>query len=99
MWPRRQGRGQEKRVCSSVVASSEYASKMALTAAILMLMGTIGFFAGQPGGARSPVPTYGFQVVRSFPHDRTSFTQGLIVRDGFFFEEIGRASCRERVWI
>jgi glutamine cyclotransferase len=63
---------------------------MALTAAILLVMGTIGFFAGQPGGAPAPVPTYGFQVVRSYPHDRTSFTQGLIVRDGFFYEGTGQ---------
>ena len=62
---------------------------MALAAAILLWMGTIGFFAGQPGGARAQVPTYGFQVVRSYPHDRTSFTQGLIVRDGFFYEGTG----------
>jgi glutamine cyclotransferase len=62
---------------------------MALTAAILLVMGTIGFFAGQPGGARARVPTFGFQVVRSYPHDRASFTQGLIVRDGFFYEGTG----------
>jgi glutamine cyclotransferase len=62
---------------------------MGRTAAILLLMGTIGFSAGQPGSAASKVPTYGFQVVRSYPHDRTSFTQGLIVRDGFFYEGTG----------
>jgi len=61
-------------------------------AAVLLLMGTIGFVPGQrregsggPGG----VPTYGFQVVRSYPHDRGAFTQGLIVRDGFFYEGTG----------
>jgi len=62
---------------------------MGMTAAILLLMGTIGFLAGQPGGAPSKVPTYGFQVVRSYPHDRTSFTQGLIVRNGIFYEGTG----------
>ena len=61
---------------------------MLRAAAILVVMGTIGFSAGQPGGA-SKVPTYGFQVVRSYPHDRTSFTQGLIVRDGAFYEGTG----------
>lgn len=62
---------------------------MGRTAAILLLMGTIGFSARQPGGAPPKVPTYGFQVVRSYPHDRTSFTQGLIVRGGFFYEGTG----------
>jgi glutamine cyclotransferase len=52
-------------------------------AAWLLLMGTIGF----QGAAR--VPSYGYQVVRSYPHDRTAFTQGLIVRNGMFYEGTG----------
>jgi glutamine cyclotransferase len=47
----------------------------------------IGFIPSQgPGG---PVPTYGYQVVRSYPHDRGAFTQGLIVRNGVFYEGTG----------
>src|SRR5258708_24679119 len=62
----------------------------------LVLMGTIGFVS--PGGASGPrkvrssqaaVPTYGYQVVRSFPHDREAFTQGLIFRNGFLYESTG----------
>ena len=49
-------------------------------------MGTIGFLANR----QPAVPTYGYTVVRSFPHDRDSFTQGLIVRDGAFYEGTGR---------
>ena len=54
-------------------------------------MGTIGFVPGQRrgGSAAGPVPTYGYQVVRSYPHDRTAFTQGLFVRNGFFYEGTG----------
>lgn len=53
-------------------------------------MGTIGFLPGQRrGGPGGNVPTYGFQVVRSYPHDRAAFTQGLIVRDGAFYEGTG----------
>lgn len=59
-------------------------------AGLLLLMGTIGFLPGQRrGGAGSPVPAYGFQVVRSYPHDRGAFTQGLFVRNGFFYEGTG----------
>ncbi len=61
-------------------------------AGILLLMGTIGFQTGQRGrGAapQPPVPTYGYEVVRSYPHDRGAFTQGLLVRDGFFYEGTG----------
>lgn len=54
---------------------------------ILMLMG------------QSPaVPTYGYQVVRSYPHDRDAFTQGLIYRDGVLYEGTGlngRSSIRK----
>ncbi len=35
------------------------------------------------------MPTYGYQVVRSYPHDRGAFTQGLIFRDGVFYEGTG----------
>src|SRR5918993_1287248 len=66
---------------------------MLRTAGVLLLMGTIGFVTGQRrGGADGPhgnIPTYGYEVVRSFPHDRTAFTQGLIVRNGVFYEGTG----------
>ena len=48
-------------------------------------MATVGFL-GQPA---SRVPTYGYRVVRSYPHDRGAFTQGLIVRGGVFYEGTG----------
>jgi glutamine cyclotransferase len=56
-------------------------------------MGTIGFHAGA-----SPAPTDGYQVVRSYPHDRAAFTQGLIVRGGSFYEgtgQLGQSSLRK----
>jgi len=55
----------------------------------LLLMGTIGFLSQRnpaPGGS---LPSYTYTIVRSYPHDRQAFTQGLIVRDGFFFEGTG----------
>jgi glutaminyl-peptide cyclotransferase len=51
----------------------------------LLLMGTIGFLPSR----QAVVPTYGFTVVRSFPHDRQAFTQGLIYRNGFLYEGHG----------
>lgn len=39
-------------------------------------------------GAR--VPVYGYRTVREFPHSPDSFTQGLALRDGFFYEGTGR---------
>ena len=37
-----------------------------------------------------PATQYGFSVVKTYPHDRTSFTQGLEYREGFLFEGTGR---------
>jgi len=39
------------------------------------------------GYGETPVFTY--QVVHTFPHDRTAFTQGLEFRDGFLYEGTG----------
>src|SRR5215813_12173312 len=65
---------------------------------VLLLMGTIGFGPAQrrtPPGASSAAPSvaspvmWGYQVVRSYPHDRMAFTQGLIFRNGVFYEGTG----------
>jgi glutamine cyclotransferase len=50
-------------------------------------MAAIGFLP--PQRSTGPVPTYGYQVVRSYPHDRGAFTQGLFFRDGVFYEGTG----------
>ncbi len=45
-----------------------------------------------------PVPVYGYQVVRSYPHDRSAFTEGLEYHDGFLYESTGlnrRSSLRK----
>jgi len=54
-------------------------------------MATIGFLADRSGqgGAAPAVPVYGYTVVRSYPHDRAAFTQGLLFRNGVFYEGTG----------
>jgi glutamine cyclotransferase len=53
-------------------------------------MASIGFIPAQRRGGPVPAaPTDGYQVVRSYPHDRTAFTQGLIYRDGVLYEGTG----------
>ena len=40
----------------------------------------------------------GYRVVHTYPHDRDAFTQGLIVRDGYFYEGtglVGRSGLRK----
>ena len=49
------------------------------------------FIGGQPShapGVRRP-PEYTFKVIRDYPHDPDAFTQGLVYRNGFFYEGTG----------
>jgi glutaminyl-peptide cyclotransferase len=39
--------------------------------------------------AAAKVPTYTYRVVNVFPHDPAAFTQGLVYRDGIFYEGTG----------
>jgi glutamine cyclotransferase len=50
------------------------------------------------GGERSKsnkTPVYNYQVIRSHPHDRQAFTQGLVYEGGYFYEGTGRSSLRK----
>jgi len=60
---------------------------MRIALLLAVTMGTIGFMRSQHSA--SVVPTYGYKVVRSYPHDRQAFTQGLIYRDGVLYEGTG----------
>lgn len=48
--------------------------------------------------AASATPVYGYQIVRSYPHDPQAFTQGLVYHDGVLYEGTGlngRSSIRK----
>ena len=52
--------------------------------------------SGPAASSASPAPdtrppVYGYEVVRTFPHDPTAFTQGLVISDGVLLESTGRA--------
>jgi glutamine cyclotransferase len=36
-----------------------------------------------------PIPVYGYQVVRTYPHDINAFTEGLFYLDGYLYESTG----------
>lgn len=40
--------------------------------------------------ADAPVPRCGYRIVREFPHDPASFTQGLLFHDGVLYEGTGQ---------
>lgn len=39
--------------------------------------------------AQAATPIYGYEVVRTYPHDPNAFTEGLFLRDGFLYESTG----------
>lgn len=41
--------------------------------------------------ASAAVPVYGYRVVHRFPHDTSSYTEGLFYKDGFLYESTGEA--------
>jgi glutamine cyclotransferase len=67
------------------------------TVAVALLAGTlvgaayhwIGIDAAQQRTASQSLPTFGYSVVRTYPHDRDAFTQGLQYLDGQLYEGTG----------
>jgi glutamine cyclotransferase len=62
----------------------------------MVIMAGVFLVSGQGTGApprvppaTSKAPVAGFTVVKSYPHDRTAYTQGLEYRDGFLYEGTG----------
>lgn len=49
------------------------------------------------GGLRASAPVYGYDVVSVWPHDRTSFTEGLAYHEGYLIESSAQASSLRRV--
>lgn len=41
---------------------------------------------------KSTVPVYGYDIVKSYPHDPAAFTQGLVFHNGFLYEGTGGKS-------
>jgi glutaminyl-peptide cyclotransferase len=42
-----------------------------------------------PAGPRAAIPTWTYEVVRTYPHDTAAFTQGLFYLNGFLYESTG----------
>ncbi len=66
----------------------------------LVLLGALACTAERPAPAPAPrgTPTFGFEVVQSWPHDPQAFTQGLVYREGKLYEgtgNYGESSLRE----
>ena len=71
---------------------------------VVAVLGVIAMMFPSSGRAVSPeaqrgvAPTFTYRVVRSYPHDREAYTQGLVYRDNVFYESTGlngRSSLRK----
>ncbi len=40
--------------------------------------------------ARTPLAAESYEIVKTYPHDSRSFTQGLVIHNGFFYESAGQ---------
>lgn len=56
--------------------------------AVALVLGLAALVA--PAAAFAQTPVYGFEVVRTYPHDQRAFTQGLAFHDGELLESTGR---------
>ena len=54
-----------------------------LSLLLLMLTSTL------PAATEAAVPLYGVEVLHTYPHDATAFTEGLFYFNGFFYESTG----------
>jgi len=86
----------------SVMVNSMIPMRALLALVILLGLGS-AVPAQAPKSAPAPAaatgdPLYGYEVVRSFPHDPGAFTQGLLYQDGYLWEGtglVGRSSIRK----
>ncbi len=45
--------------------------------------------AAGPAAVRAAIPTYGVDIVHTYPHDPTAFTEGLFYLNGYLYESTG----------
>lgn len=62
---------------------------MSRLGALLLVTVVTGAAATVSPQRRTATPVHGYQLVKSYPHDRQAFTQGLVYLDGFLYEGTG----------
>src|SRR5512132_3135580 len=68
---------------------------------VLMVIGprrAPGFAPWPQASAGAKLPVFGYQIVRTYPHDPRAFTQGLQFVDGVLYEgtgQVGQSSIRK----
>ena len=62
---------------------------LAIAASCILQAGAASTLSTASQGPVATLPTYGYAVVRSYPHDPEAFTQGLEYVDGVLYESTG----------
>jgi glutamine cyclotransferase len=55
---------------------------------IIVVAAAVAYGCG-PVSEAGNTPEYGYQIVHTYPHDRSAFTQGLFYLDGYLYEGTG----------
>lgn len=92
---RREARGSKRKRSAVVIAAAVLV--VAVCAGLLILASMRSNPAGRSNGAVENTPPVSdgrarqqsYEVINSYPHDSTSFTQGFLWRDGGFYESTG----------
>ena len=56
---------------------------------LLTLLALTVSFVAAPLSAKDAIPTYGFTIVHTYPHDTGAYTEGFFFLDGAFYEGTG----------
>jgi glutamine cyclotransferase len=69
-----------------------YGSRLYKISLLVVIAFSTTFCSFAPADSNAPplVPVYGYEIVKTYPHDRRAFTQGLVFSDGFLYESTGR---------
>jgi glutaminyl-peptide cyclotransferase len=55
----------------------------------LIVAVTLAACACGPSSQASGIPEYGYQIVHTYPHDKSAFTEGLFYLNGYLYESTG----------
>jgi glutaminyl-peptide cyclotransferase len=64
-------------------------TKATILKSLLSIATGLGLYSAGLSVAQAAVPTYGFVVKKSYPHDTRAFTEGLFYLDGYLYESTG----------
>jgi glutamine cyclotransferase len=92
-------------ITASIFATVQVTAKRMVGLLILVLSLSIIGCQGNPAASlpgkkidsKQAIPTYGYEIVHTWPHDPNAFTQGLVFQEGKLLEstgEVGRSSLR-----